>query len=254
VTSFLEGTVLVVTGGTRGIGRAIVLEAVRQGARVAFCAREVGPIALEVEAAAAAIAGPGRTLAVRADVACESDVAALFDATLMRFGCVDAAINNAATSTSSLLVTHSTAEWDRVTATNLTGPFFVSRQLVRTLRSAGRPGALVSIGSVAQNGARANASYSASKGALLGLTRGLASECGAQGIRANLVVAGWVETELAGALPDRTRRLWRDVCPLQRPATPGEVARVALFLASDRSRPLNGQALYATAGVRQLPV
>jgi 3-oxoacyl-[acyl-carrier protein] reductase len=254
MTGALQDKVLVVTGGTRGIGRAIVLEAVRQGARVAFCGRETGAAGAEVEAAAAAIAGDGRTLAVRADISREPDVDALFEGALARFGRLDAVVNNAATSTSSLLVTHSTPEWDRVTATNVMGPFLVARRMVRTLRTTGRPGAIVSIGSVAANGARANASYSATKGVLFGLTRGLAAEYGPEGLRANLVVAGWVETDLASELPERTRRLWREVCPAQRPATPAEVAGVAVFLASDRSRHLNGQAIYATAGVRQLPV
>ena len=249
----LDGKVLVVTGGTRGIGRAIVLEAVRQGASVAFCGREVGGSAREVEESAEHVAA-GRTLAVAADVSREPDVAGLFEAAARRFGRVDAAVSNAAASTSSLLVGLSTDEWDHIASTNVTGPFLVAREMVRRATEAGRPAAIVNIGSISQDGARANASYAATKGALDGLTRGVAAEYGRDGIRANLVVAGWVETDLARELPERTRRFWREVCPAQRPATAEEVAAVALFLAADRSRPLNGRSVYATAGLRQLPV
>jgi 3-oxoacyl-[acyl-carrier protein] reductase len=227
---------------------------VGRGARVAFCAREVARGGHEVEASATAIAGPGRALAIRADVSREGDVGALFDATLATFGRVDVAVNNAGTSAAALLVSSSASEWDRVAATNLTGPLLVAQRLAREVTSTGRPGSVVTIGSIAGNGVGANASYAATKGALVGLTRGLAAEYGRAGLRANLVVAGYVETDLAAGMTPEARRFWLDACPQRRAATPSEVARVALFLASRRARHLNGQALYATAGLLQLPL
>jgi 3-oxoacyl-[acyl-carrier protein] reductase len=249
----LHGRTVVVTGGTRGIGRAVVLEAVRRGARVVCCARDVHRGGPDVEAAAAVIAGPGRVLAMQADVSRESDVEQLFETARTRFGHVDIAVNNAGTSASELMVSHSVSEWDRVVATNITGCLLVARELVRGALARGRQAALVTVGSIAQEGAANNASYSATKGALLGMTQGLARDYEADGIRANLVVAGYVDTELARGLNPRTRAYWLEYAPARRSGTAEEIAGLVLFLASDRSRSLNGQALFATGGLLQCP-
>lgn len=249
----LEGRVLVVTGGTRGIGRAIALDAARRGARVMCCARNAERAGPELEAEAAAIAGTGRLVAIRADVSREADVVRLFQHARTRFGRVDVAVNNAGTSASALLVSHPASEWDRVVATNVTGCLLVARELVRHAVTHRTPGAVVTVGSIAQYGAATNASYSATKGALLGMTRALAREHAADGIRANLVVAGFVDTELAQGLSPRSRSYWLEYAPVRRAGTPAEIASVVLFLASDRSRHVNGQALLATGGLRQCP-
>ena len=249
----LDGQVAIVTGGTRGIGRAIVLEAVRRGARVVFCARHIERGGPEVEADAAALAGPDRVVAMQADVSCRADVARLFQTARDRFGRVDIAINNAGTSASELLVSHSVTEWDRVVATNVTSCLLVARELVRASLQDQRPGVLVTIGSIAQHGAATNASYATTKGALLGMTQALAREYGARGLRANLVVAGLVDTELAQGLNPRSRSYWLDYAPLRRAGTPAEIASVALFLCSDRSRQFNGRAVFATGGLMQCP-
>jgi 3-oxoacyl-[acyl-carrier protein] reductase len=249
----LDGRVLLVTGGTRGIGRAVALGAVRRGARVVCCARDITRGGSEVESAAAAIGGDGCLVAAQADVAREQDVVRLFDMARSHFGRVDIAVNNAGTSAAELLVSHTLAEWDRVVATNVTGCLLVARELVRTARAARRPGVIVSIGSIAQEGAANNASYAATKGALLGMTQGLAREHGGDAIRANLVVAGYVDTELARGLNPRTRAFYLDYAPMRRAGTLDEIAGLALFLASDRSRHMNGQALLAAGGLMQCP-
>ena len=247
----LEGRVAVVTGGTRGIGRAIALEAARRGARVVCCARHIERGGPEIEAEAAAIAGPGRVIATQADVSREADVDRLFQTARSAFGRVDIAVNNAGTSAAELLVSHSVPEWDRVVATNLTGCLLVARELVRSARTDRRPAALVTVGSIAQHGTANNASYAATKGALLGMTQGFARDHGSEGIRANLVVAGFVETELASGLNPRTRAYWLEYCPARRAGTAEEIAGVVLFLSSDRARHLNGHALAVTGGLRQ---
>ncbi len=247
----LEDRVVIVTGGTRGIGRAIVLEAASRGARVMCCARQIERGGSQVEAAAATLVGEGRVCTLQADVSNADDVARLFETARTRFGPVDVAINNAGTSAAELLVSHSVAEWDRVVATNLTGCLLVARELVCGARAAGRPATLVTVGSIAQQGTANNSSYGASKGALLGMTQAIAREFAGDRIRANMVIAGYVDTELAQGLNPRTRAFWLEYCPQRRAGSAAEMAGTVLFLASDASRHFNGQALLATGGLLQ---
>jgi 3-oxoacyl-[acyl-carrier protein] reductase len=245
----LDGKVVLVTGGSRGIGRAIVEGALARGAEVAFCAREIGPEAEAMRAAAA-----GRAIAVRADVSREADVDAFFAAALERFGRVDVAINNAALNKDDLLVRLPTEVWDEVIAVNLTGAFLVSRRAVQEFLAQGEGGRIVSIGSLSQNGATSQASYAASKGGLQGLTRTIAKEYGRRGIYANVVVAGFVETELSQAIPEFAKRFLREASPLRRAARPDEVAAAALFLASERAAFVNGETIHASGGLVDVPL
>ena len=250
----LHDKVLVVTGGSRGIGRGIVLAAARRGARVAFCARSEGAGLAAVRDEAAAIAGEDRVLAVAADVTREADVEALFDATLDRFGRVDVAVNNAAINRDDLLVRLSVEAWDEVIATNLTGPFLVARRAINEFLAEGEGGRIVSIGSLSQNGATSQASYAASKGGLVGLTRTIAKEYGRRGIYANLVIAGFVQTEISDRMPDFAKQFLVDACPLRRMASADEIASVVLFLASDRASFINGEAIHASGGLVDIPL
>ena len=222
----LKGRVVVVTGGSRGIGREIVLGAAALGAQVVFCARTIGQAAHSVEEEAARLAGPRRVLAVQADVACESDVEGLFDATLRAFGRVDVVVNNAGISREALLVSLPADQWDQVIATNLTGAFLMSRGAIREFLKQGGKGTIVSIGSVMQHGAPSNASYAASKGGLAGLTQAIAQEYGERGVGAYLLVVGAVETELTRDAPEAMKRMFIDACPQKRQAHTGEVAAV----------------------------
>lgn len=250
----LDGKVVVVTGGSRGIGRAIVLGALARGARVAFCARTPGADADLVKAEAERRHGPGRAIAVAADVSREKDVEALFDATIEAFGRVDVAVNNAAVNRDDLLVHLTVESWDEVIATNLTGPFLVARRAVQELLAQGEGGRIVSLGSLSQMGATSQASYAASKGGLQGLTRTIAKEYGRRGIFANLVVAGYVETSITARLPEAARRFLVDSCPLRRKAAPEEIAAAVLHLASDRAGFVNGETIHATGGLVDVPL
>ncbi len=240
---------MIVTGGSRGIGRSIVKEAASRGASVVFCARQISP---EVQRETAALGA--KVHAFQADVSQEADVEALFDKTLQLHGRIDAVINNAGINRDNILVHLSAADWDEVIAVNLTGCFLVARRAVLEFLSQGEGGRIVSIGSLSQNGARSQSSYAASKGGLWGLTRTIAKEYGRRGIYANLVVAGFVDTEISKKLPDFAKKYLIDNCPLRRVGRPEEIAAAALFLASERAAFINGEMLHASGGLMDIPL
>ncbi|MCE7002123.1 SDR family oxidoreductase [Kibdelosporangium philippinense] len=248
----MHDKVVVVTGGSRGIGRAIVLAAAAAGARVAFCARKLGSATDEVITQVESLAGEDRALAVAADVASESDVEDLFDAVVNRFGRVDVVINNAGINRDALLVHTTTEAFDDVIATNLTGAFLVCRRAVHEFLAQGGGGRIVSISSLSQHGATSQAAYAASKGGLLGLTRTIAKEYGHKSVVANLVTVGYVETELTQHFDERMRRLLLEATPLRRNGNPEEIAAAVLFLASARAGYINGEAVSATGGLAEV--
>jgi len=246
-----DGRVVLVTGGTRGIGRACVLDAARTGATVAFCGRNgdwIGP----VEREAAALGAPG-TLGVVADVSREDDVIRFFDAARDRFGEIHAVIHNAAISRESLLVAATDDDVDAVVDTDLTGSFLVVRQAVRAFLERSSGGRLVLIGTLSQNGARGNAVYAAAKGGAGELVRVVSDAYGSRGIVANSVVSGYAKTDLSESLPESARRALVEGCPLRRSASPEEIAAVAMFLLSDAGSGIRGQAVFATGGLLEVP-
>ncbi|HEX6070457.1 MAG TPA: SDR family oxidoreductase [Longimicrobiaceae bacterium] len=247
----LSGRVVVVTGGSRGIGRACVLAAVAQGADVIFCSRTDGADSREVEAAARRI-GTGTACGVAADVSDERSIERLFEIVRDRYGVVHATVNNAAVSREQLLVSLDSADWDAVVATNLTGGFLVARESLRAFLDHGQPGRIVSIGSLSQYGAIGNASYAVSKGGLWGLTRAIARQYAERGVVANMVVPGYVETALSAALPEASRRALIEGCPMRRAGTPEEIAAAVVFLLSDAATPL-AEPLFAAGGFREVP-
>jgi 3-oxoacyl-[acyl-carrier protein] reductase len=247
----LEGRVVFVTGGSRGIGRAVVVGALARGADVAYCSRDgAQDRALADEAAARC---PGRRLvALRADVAREADVEAAFDGALAGLGRVDAVVSNAGISREDLLVSCPTATWDELLATNLTGAFLVSRRAVREFRARGG-GSLVFMGSLQQYGSPRGASaYAAGKGGVTGLMHAISWEHGRDGVRANQVAAGYVDTEMTTHLPEFARNRFVEASPLKRLPTTEEIASLVLFLCSARSAGINGETLHAAGGIREM--
>lgn len=247
----LEGRALLVTGGSRGIGRAVVEAALARGADVAYCSRDgAHDPALAAEASRRS---PGRRLAAfRADVAREADVEAFFDGALAALGRVDAVVSNAGISREDLLVSCLAETWDELLATNLTGAFLVSRRAVRELVARGG-GSLVFMGSLQQYGAPRGASaYAAAKGGMTGLMQAIAWEHGADGVRTNQVAAGYVETEMTRHLPEFARQRFVESSPMKRLPTTEEIASMILFLCSARSAGINGQTLHAAGGIREM--
>lgn len=247
----LAGRVVVVTGGTRGIGRACVLRAVAHGARVVFCSRQDGDDARALEAVAAR-AGAGAAVGIAADVGDEAQVEALFEEARARHGAVHGVVNNAAASRERLLVSMTTEEWDAVLETNLTGGFLVARAALRCFLEQGTGGRVVSIGTLSQNGVAGNAGYAASKGGLAGLTRHIAAHYAHAGIAAAMVVPGYVETALSASLTDAQKRALIDGCPQRRAGTPDEIAEVVTFLLAHATTGA-GAVVRAAGGLREVP-
>lgn len=249
----LANHVIVITGGSRGIGRACVLAAVDEGARVVFCSRQNGLDSRAVEAEAAVRGGPGAALGLCADVADEASMANLIDVARSRYGGVHGVVSNAAIMREQLLVSMSTTDWDAVVDVNLGGGFLVAREAARAFLEQGRGGRIVSIGTLSQSGVIGNANYAASKGGLLGLTRELARQYGPFGISSNLVVPGYVETALSAGISDAARRALVTGCPMHRPGTPEEIAAVVVFLLSPAASGLNGSEIRVAGGLVVVP-
>ena len=237
----LEGKVAIVTGGTRGIGRAIADRFVREGARVVTSARNAPP-------------GEG-TLGgldfVRGDVGRASDVRAIFEHTLGRHGRLDVLVNNAAVQIEKSIEHTSEAEWDALMAVNLKGVFLCCREALAPMRAAGG-GSIVNIGSY--DGFVADpdlAAYCASKGGVHALSRAIAVDHGKDGIRCNVICPGWIRTEMMDAyLRSQTPGAEDAIVGqhlLGRLGRPEDIANLALWLASDESAFATGQ-LYVHDG------
>ncbi|MCE7002120.1 SDR family oxidoreductase [Kibdelosporangium philippinense] len=247
-----NGKGFVVTGGTRGIGRAIVLGAAADGARVVFCGRsESASVGAEVEAAARAAGGEARF--VPADVAVEADVERLFDVAVEWLDEVHVVVNNAGVARDSLLVQTTLEDWRHVLDVNLRGPFLTCRRAVEEMLSHGGGGRIVNVASFTANGLAGAVSYAASKAALLSLTRSVAKEYGRRRIFCNAVVPGFVETDMTTGYPAAARAALAQLSPYARFGLAEEVAGTVLFLASDEASFVTGDAVYVAGAVRDVP-
>lgn len=242
-------SVLVVTGGSRGIGRAIVLRAARAGHHVAFAARDVDAIrATEAEARAL----DGLVIGVRCDVGNDDEVRRLFERATDDLGPVDGAIANAAVSVGGLLPLTDDACIDAILRTNFEGVVHTVRAAGDAMRRFSRRGNVVVMGSLAGNGAPSNAVYSASKAALAPLVTLADRELRRFGARCHLLVPGLVDTELVSTLPSAVRERLVACAPLRRSASADELAGLALALALGAGRAL-ATPLNATAGLQEIP-
>ena len=228
----LANKVALVTGAARGIGRAIAEVFRSEGATVAIC---------DLDAKG--------ELAWSADISREDDVRALFAALQQRFGRLDILVNNAGVGLARPVTETTLEEWNRVIGVNLTGTFLCCREAARIM-SAQRAGSIVNISSItAETGGAGRGAYGASKSGVNSLTRVLALELAPFGVRANAIQPGPVATELAGRMHDaRTVAEYKARIPFARYGTEEEIARVALFLASDEASYVTGQALNVDGG------
>lgn len=243
----LTGKSALVTGGSRGIGRAIALRLATQGADVAFSYK--GNAAAAAETSGAIEAMGRRALAVQADV---SDVAAaetVVRATIQAFGKVDILVNNAGITRDDLIMRMSEDAWREVLETNLFGAFWMIKAVTRPMLKA-RGGRIINMTSVSgQAGQTGQANYSAAKAGLIGLTKATARELASRGITCNAVAPGFVLTELTEGLPDALKDEITARTPLGRFGTTQEIADAVAFLASDEAAYITGQVLAVDGGL-----
>ena len=245
--------VVLITGGSRGIGAATAVRAARQGMDVAISYRTERAAAAAVSEAVTAASG-AELFAVQADVAEEADVLALFEAVIDRFGRLDALVNNAGIAAAQQPVAEYTlARIERLFAVNITGSFLCAREAVRRMSTmrGGRGGAIVNVSSAASRLGSPNefVDYAASKGAIDSMTIGLAKEVAGEGIRVNAVRPGLIETQIHAAIgePDRVASRAHQV-PMQRGGSADEVAETIVWLISPASSYVTGALLDVAGG------
>ena len=238
---------VVVTGGSRGIGRAVCAGFAAPGTLVAFNYNRAADAAQKT--AAEVTAAGGDALGLQMDVTAEDQVKAFFDAVIDRAGRIDVLVNNAGVTRDGLIVRMKSDQWDTVLDTNLKGAFNCIRVAAKTMMKQ-RFGRIVNITSVV--GAAGNpgqANYVAAKAGLIGLTKAVARELASRGITANAVAPGFVETDMTRDLPEKTRAAMLTQIPLGRPADAAEVAAAVQFLASDEAGYITGQIIHVNGGM-----
>jgi 3-oxoacyl-[acyl-carrier protein] reductase len=242
-----KGQVILVTGGSRGIGRATAAAFGRAGGQVAITYRSQKADADAV--VQAIVDGGGEALALQADITESSAPAAIVEAVVKRWGRLDVLVNNAGITRDTLVMRMSEGDWDDVIKTNLRGPFLTSKAALRPMLKQ-RYGRIVNVSSlagVAGNAGQAN--YSAAKAGLIGFTRALAKEVGSRNITVNAVAPGFITTDLTKDLPAELLERALKASAIQRLGTPEDVAPAIVFLASKEASYITGQVLGIDGGL-----
>lgn len=244
----LSGKTALVTGGSRGLGRAIAVALAGQGADVAINYRGDADAAGEV---ASQITGMGRqAVAIQGDTsagreACEAIVKAAID----ELGSVDILVNNAGITRDNLIMRMDGDEWDAVIDTNLSGPFWMTRAISRPMMKA-RSGRIINMSSAAgRMGNAGQANYAAAKAGLIGLTKTTARELASRGITCNAIAPGLITTDLTAGLPEAATEALKGLTPLGYIGSVEDVAAAAVYLASDEARYVTGQVLGVDGGI-----
>lgn len=243
----LEGKNALVTGGTRGIGKAIVERFAREGANVAFTYVSSDDAANQLRDALA-VTGV-EVLALKADGASFEAAGAAVNTVVEAWGSIDILVNNAGITRDNLLLRMSEKDWDDVIDTNLKSIFNYCKAAYRPFMKQ-RAGRVINISSVvAASGNPGQANYAASKAGLVGFTKSLARELAGRGVCANVLAPGYVATDMTNNMPEAAKEAMLKAVPVGRPAEPSEIADAAVFLASDESSYITGHVLHVNGGL-----
>lgn len=243
----LTGKTALITGATRGIGRAIALKFASEGADVAFTYRSQHEAAQTLVAEIEAMGV--RAKAYTSDAASFEDAHKVVEDVKEAFGRIDILVNNAGITKDGLMIRMSEEQWDAVIGTNLKSAFNFIHACTPVMARQ-RSGSIISMSSVVGvSGNAGQCNYSASKAGLIGLSKSIAKEMGPRGVRANCIAPGFIATDMTGALPENVRQEWEKQIPLRRGGTPEDVANVAVFLASDLAGYVTGQVINCCGGM-----
>ena len=243
----LEGKVAVVTGASRGIGRAIALKLAEEGAKVVV--NYSGSQAKAEEVVAMIQENGGEAIAVQASVSQTEEVTALMDAAVKTYGSLDILVNNAGITRDNLIMRMKEDEWDDVLNTNLKGVFLCTKAVTRQMmkQRAGRIINISSIVGVAGNAGQAN--YVAAKAGVIGLTKTTAKELASRNILVNAIAPGFIETEMTAQLPEDIKQGMLTQIPLAKLGQPEDIAKAVAFLASEDANYMTGQTLHIDGGM-----
>lgn len=234
----LEGKVALITGASRGIGKAVALAFAAEGANIAFT-----DLVVNDETVAELKAFGHKVVAYKSDASSFEEAHKVVEQAVADFGRIDILVNNAGITRDGLMLRMDEAQWDAVINVNLKSAFNFTHA-VTPVMARQRGGSIINMSSVVgEHGNAGQCNYSASKAGLIGLAKSIAKEMGPRGIRANCIAPGFIISDMTAAMPDDVREAWVKTIPLRRGGTVEEVAKVALFLASDLSSYVSGQVI-----------
>lgn len=243
----LDGKVAIITGASRGIGKSIAEQFIKQGAKVAFTylSSEEKAKALETELSA----NGGVAKGFKSNASDFNSAQELADAVVAEFGTIDILVNNAGITKDNLLMRMSEEQWDEVINTNLKSAFNLTKAVLKPMLKA-KKGSIINMSSVVGvSGNAGQANYAASKAGMIGFSKSVAQELGSRNIRCNAIAPGFIETEMTAVLDQNVVQGWRDSIPLKRGGSPEDVANATVFLASDMSGYITGQTLHVCGGM-----
>lgn len=244
---FLQNKNVLVTGASKGIGRAIAIQLAEHGANVSFTylsSKQEG-LDLETQLLSKGISAKG----FQSDASNFADSQKLIENVIENFGTIDVLINNAGITNDNLLLRMSEEAWDKVIEVNLKSCFNTVKHACKYMIKQ-KQGSIINITSIVGiKGNAGQANYAASKAGIIGFTKSVALELGSRGIRSNAIAPGFIETEMTDQLNEKTVQSWRDAIPLKRGGKPLDVANACLFLASDLSSYITGQVIQVDGGM-----
>lgn len=245
----LEGKTALITGGSRGIGRAIALSFAYSGANVAFSDLRYDELAESLEKELSELGVKAKGYA--SDASSLADSEKMVNEVQAEFGSIDILVNNAGITKDTLMMRMTEEMWDDVIRVNLKSAFNLTKAVQRFMLKQ-RSGSIINMSSIVGLGGNAGqANYAASKGGMIAFTKSVAQELGARNIRVNAIAPGFIETEMTAKIPEEARKAWAEKIPLKRAGTPDDVANIAVFLASDMSSYVTGQVISVCGGMNR---